>query len=194
MPFDNDQIELVRISHGLYELKHDLVYVGESDTFTVKAGSRTDYATVPQFVSWLIPSDGDYTLAAILHDEFCNRLNDWDRVGGKSKPNYVLGITREEDGKFIPRPTPNARDTDAIFRRIMRESKVPFLRRWIIWTGVRWGAAGNPARWEGWWRDLPKVLILSLIALPVVPIALAAWMLLIVDNVVNKALSLFGVE
>lgn len=45
---------------------------------------------------------------------------------------------------------------------------MPFLQRWLMWTGVRWGSVAQRHRREGVWRDLPAVLVLSLLALPVV--------------------------
>jgi hypothetical protein len=67
-----------------------------------------------------------------------------------------------------------ARDTDAIFRRVMREGGVGFVTRWIMWAGVRWGAVANPARRPGWWIDAPLVLLITLLMLAVVAAGLLA--------------------
>lgn len=41
----------------------------ESDLYIdVPEGTKTDFASVPQWLWWLFPPDGDYTQAAVLHD------------------------------------------------------------------------------------------------------------------------------
>jgi hypothetical protein len=60
------------------------------------AGFRTDLATVPRVVTWLIPRFGVYTLAAILHDWLCT--------------------------EGIRSGAVTSREADGIFRRVMREA------------------------------------------------------------------------
>ncbi len=157
MPFLTSTVDLCWLGGGRYELLEPLVYQGHCETFTVPADYRTDLATTPRAVRWLMPSDGPWSLAAILHD--------WLITDG------------------IPAGLVTSRDTDGLFRRLMREAGVRPVLRWIGWTGVRWGALANPARRRGWWRDAPAVLALSLIAAPlVVPASL----------VVLAALALYG--
>ena len=50
----------------------------------------------------------------------------------------------------------------------MREAGVPVLRRWLMWTGVRWGALTDPARRPGWLVSAPGVLAISALAAPLV--------------------------
>jgi len=156
-----------------FKLEEDVVYTGKTDTFTVPAGFVTDFASVPPAISWLIPSYGKYTLAAVVHDWLCVDLRRYydQRKAGGDWFNYTA-------------PYANARDTDAIFRRIMRELDVPFLRRWIMWTGVRWGAANNPARRAGLEKDLPLMLLWSMLSAPlVVPATIIVWIGLFIDRV-----------
>lgn len=101
----------------------------------------TDFATVPRVAVWLIPQFGKFTLAAIVHDWFC-----------------AIGILA---GVISPR------DADGVFRQALRIAGVSFLSRWLAWTGVRWGAAFNPIRRHGWWRDFPKMIPFTLLALPI---------------------------
>ncbi|MGY1692823.1 DUF1353 domain-containing protein [Geodermatophilus sp. SYSU D01105] len=119
-----------------------LVYRGERDRFVVPAGFRTDFATVPRLVVWLVPRFGAYTLAAILHDWLCTE-------GIRS------GVV-------------TSREADGLFRRVMRESGVPVLRRWLMWCGVRWGALVDPLRRPGWLLSAPGVVAISLLAAPLV--------------------------
>jgi hypothetical protein len=143
MPFPASDVYVVIHKSGDYELTEELVYTGRDQVFTVPAGFCTDLASVPQFLTWLVPVAGLHDRAAIVHDYLCKAL---------------------EAGK----PVVSARDTDGIFRRMLRELGVRTVRRWLFFTGVRWGALGTPSRRPGWLRDAPAVLTVSVLALPVV--------------------------
>jgi hypothetical protein len=120
VPFPSPDVHVVILESGKYELTDELVYAGRDEVFTVPVGFCTDLASVPQFLTWLVPVAG-------LHDR-----------------------------------------ADGIFRRMLRELGVPTVRRWLFFTGVRWGALGTPSRRPGWLADAPAVLIVSALALPVV--------------------------
>ena len=87
-----------------------LTYHGKDEVFEVQAGFTTDFASVPFFLTWLVPRYGRFTKAAILHDHL------WKEC---------------RDGRF------EWADADGILRRAMRELNVPFLRRWFMWGAVR---------------------------------------------------------
>ena len=91
---------------------------------------------------WFLPRYGRYTKAAILHDYL------WRERASRGSLEYV--------------------DADGAFRRAMRELGVPFLRRWILWSAVRWGALVKPNGRKGWWQEAPRVFLISAIALPIV--------------------------
>jgi hypothetical protein len=50
----------------------------------------------------------------------------------------------------------------------MRELDVAFLRRWIMWAAVRWAALLKKGGWKGWWKESWRVILVSLVALPIV--------------------------
>lgn len=107
MPFVGpDAVALELVSDTRWKLLHPLTYEGKTDTYVVPAGFDTDLASVPRALVWLVPRYGRYTRSAILHD-------------------YL--VTRDDVPKH---------DADGIFRRSMRELKVPFLQRWMMWGGV----------------------------------------------------------
>jgi hypothetical protein len=142
VPFEPGSLTVSRVDADTWSLVDDLVYRGRWQRFVVPAGFRTDFATVPRVVTWLVPRFGAYTLAAILHDWLCT--------------------------EGIRSGAVTSREADGIFRRVMRESGVPVLRRWLMWTGVRWGALTDPLRRPGWLISAPGVLAISLLAAPLV--------------------------
>lgn len=139
MPFRSSLI-LRKVNKDLWALTRPLHYRGRDQGFTVPEGFYTDFATVPGMMTWLVPKTGKYTEAAVLHDWLCTR-------------GIELGMV-------------SSRDADGIFRRTMRELGVPPIRRWLMWTGVRWGAAFSKTRRPGVWMDLPKMLAISVVVAP----------------------------
>jgi hypothetical protein len=152
-----------------WKVREPFSYTGKTETFSVPVGAHTDFASVPRVFVWFLPRYGRYTLAAILHDYL------WRERASTGAMDYI--------------------DADGVFRRAMRELDVPFLRRWIMWAAVRWGALVKPGGRRGWWREAWRVLLVTILALPVVlppavvvAAALAAFYLL--ETVVWAALKL----
>jgi hypothetical protein len=142
VPFEPGSLTVRRVDAERWELVDELVYLGSWERFVVPAGFRTDFASVPRVVTWLVPRFGAYTLAAILHDWL---VTDGLRTGAVT-----------------------SRQADGIFRRVMRESGVPVLRRWLMWAGVRWGALTDDRRRSGWLFSAPGVLAVTVLAAPLV--------------------------
>lgn len=82
----------------------------------------TDLASVPRCLTWLFPRYGKYTKAAVLHDYLCQNF-------GRA-PN---GAT---DRSLLP--LHDRSDADEVFRVVMAELGVPWLRRWLMWSAVSW--------------------------------------------------------
>jgi hypothetical protein len=161
VPFESDSVTVRRADDTTWTVVEPLVYRGRSQTFVVPRGFGTDFASVPRVVVWLIPRFGRYTLPAILHD--------W--------------LVTEGLRQRLVSP----RDADGIFRRSMRELGVPVVRRWLMWTGVRWGALTDPRRRRGWVLSAPAVLVVSVLAAPVVvPPALMVLLALRVYGAVER--------
>jgi hypothetical protein len=165
MPFVPGSLTVTRVDDDRWALVDDLVYQGSWERFVVPAGFRTDFATVPRPVVWLVPRFGAYTLAAILHDWLCS--------------------------EGIRSGAVTSRQADGIFRRVMREAGVPVLRRWLMWAGVRWGALTDERRRTGWLVSAPGVLAISVLAAPLVlPPAIAIVPALLVFAVADRLVSL----
>jgi Protein of unknown function (DUF1353) len=119
-------------------------YQGEREPFVVPVDMETDFASVPRVFVWFLPRYGRYTKAAILHDFL------WRKRAAEGTLSWL--------------------DADAIFRRAMRELHVPFLRRWILWAAVRYAALTKKGGLKGWWKESWRVLLITLVALPIVAI------------------------
>jgi hypothetical protein len=80
----------------------------------------TDFASIPAFLTWLIPRYGRHTMAALVHDHLQRLI-----TPGPSDGKIVAGeqmVTSTE--------------ADYIMREAMRSSGVPFAQRWIVWSGI----------------------------------------------------------
>src|SRR3954470_5110290 len=148
MPFETRAVPVVIDHDGFYWTTAPVVYQGKTDTIVVEPCFRTDLASVPVFLSGLVPVAGAHDRAAILHDWNCVQLADAFRA----HETPVIGSV----------------DTDALFRRSLRELGVRPYRRRLFWLGVRWGALVHPARRPGGGRAAPAVLAWSLVLLPTV--------------------------
>jgi Protein of unknown function (DUF1353) len=123
MPFDGTVVVTPVLPEGRrWRLVEGFRYQGNVDSFAVPADFVTDFASVPRVFVWLLPRYGRWTQAAILHDFLWKSIRDHD-------PAVPID-------KF---------DADGIFNRAMRELGVPYLRRWLMWTAVRW--ASGPRQW-----------------------------------------------
>lgn len=158
MPFATGPV-LTYVGLGRYQTAGPTVYVGGKDVLTIPGGFDTDLASVPRLFWALIPPHGAYERSAVLHDWLCVQLA---QAHTATRRGAIDGHT----------PPVSSRDTDGLFRRVMREAGVPLVVRWVMWVGVRWGALANPARRAGWWRDAPAVLGLTAVGLVAALVAL----------------------
>jgi len=160
MPFPKDAAVVVKqVDDQNWELREMLRYEANREVFEVPVGQGTDFASVPRPFIWFLPRYGAYTMAAILHDYL------WRVRAATGKMRWI--------------------EADGVFRKAMRELRVPFLRRWIMWSAVRWAALLKPGGRSGWIREAPRVLLMALVAAPfviipgvVILLALAAFFLL----------------
>jgi hypothetical protein len=153
-------VDVRAIDARLWELISGFTYrtaSGTDDELEIAAGEKTDFASVPRVFVWFIPAYGRYTKAAILHDHLCELA---------------------KEGKF------SRREADKIFRQAMRLLGVAFLRRWLMWVAVRWGALAARGVRSEWIKDasfvVPISVAVSWILLPpaaVIAAALLVWYL-----------------
>ncbi len=142
MPFETT-LQVEEASDRTWLLTAPLRYQGKFEEFVVPAGFTTDFATVPRLLTWLVPTAGKYTKAAVLHD-------------------WLLGqadITRC--------------DADGIFRRTMRELGVSPLRRYVMWAAVRLAGGIGSCGAKDLARVAGLVLFVLPVALPGTVLVLA---------------------
>ena len=156
---DGSTVDVREMDARHWEVLKEFQYRAQEDSYTVSAGQPTDFASVPRAFIWFIPSYGKYTKAAILHDHLCDL---------------------SEQEQF------NRRDADGIFRQAMRVLGVAFLRRWIMWAAVRWGALFKQNVRSEFGRDAWRVLLISIpVLLLLGPAALVVLLTLLLWYVVE---------
>src|SRR6266511_4198828 len=100
-----------QLLHGFrYQVPADgvihLVPAHNPDRPPTAPNNSTDLASVPFWLWWFVASYGLHTRAAVLHDQLVD-VNQIDRV-----------------------------EADHVFRLALEESKVRWMRRWLMWTAV----------------------------------------------------------
>ena len=141
MGFVDDALVVEQVDERYWRLREPMTYLGARERFDVPAGFDTDFASVPRLVVWLLPTYGDYTKAAILHDYL------WD-----------AGVV-------------SRRDADGLFRRSMRELGVSVARRWMMWAAVRLASGMSGATAREWLAfALVAPLSLAFVLVPAVTV------------------------
>lgn len=148
-----------------WQLTHELIYHHGDRVFTVPVGQCTDFASVPAAVTWLVPIETGIP-GAVLHD-------------------YLWRVLVPDGGLTY-------READAILREALGTLGVAPLRRWLMWAAVRWGSLTRPGGWRGWYRDAPRVLPLTVLALLFVAVPTVVTMpFLALYGFVEEIVSLF---
>ena len=113
--FTDDTPTLEKLKDGWWDLADPVVYKTHAgQTITVPVGFKTNLASVPQIFWNIIPRDGNYTPAAIVHD--------W------------LYSAHAIEGKPITRA-----DADRVLLEAMEDLQINWLTRRTIWAAVRLG-------------------------------------------------------
>lgn len=99
-----------QVGDRTYRLESPLVFVTSFHRIVVPAGYTTDYASVPWGFRWLMPQQGRYSRAAVLHDWLCDQA------------------AKGECSRFY---------ADAIFREAMLSLNVPWCQRVAVFYAVR---------------------------------------------------------
>lgn len=152
------RVELIQVAPGQFQLAKEFSFtyqhplLGDNPWVVNQEGlaqggqGRTDLASVPTFLWWFVGSYGRHTRAALLHDVLVRRQDNFKR-----------------------------KDADTVFRQALADSKVPFIRCWLMWTAVSLETMfiGLPGK-----RITGGVLLL----VHAVMLAVSAWFLLAGDR------------
>lgn len=125
---DDKERPATRDGRSLWGVEQPLTYqtsIGGLAKITVPAGFVTDLASIPRMASPVLPPDGPWTKAAVIHDALY----------------YCRGGQNTWHGRrIISRARPYTRaEADDILREAMADRGVDTLRRNIIWAAVRAG-------------------------------------------------------
>ena len=142
----------VRLDDTSWRLPTQFAYTSEGGiTYVVPRDEktfRTDLTSIPWVFAWLLPSNGPHVPGVLLHD----------------------GLVRDELKEREPThagPEVDRVEADRLLREANRRCGVPFLRRWLIWTGVMlatlrvvWSKPLSPEEVqrqdEPGWREEPR--------------------------------------
>ncbi len=100
------EVLLRQVDAKTFRLSQPFRYDDGTTRFDVPEDDVTDLASVPRFLTWLVPRYGRHTLAALLHDHLQDDV------------------------------TVSSEHADEIFRDSMGETGVPLSRRWLMWSAV----------------------------------------------------------
>jgi hypothetical protein len=117
-----------------FRMEEAFRYEEAGGEIVVEAGDATDLASVPGFLTWLVPRYGRHTLPALLHDHLV-------------EPGMDPSL-REE--------------ADTTFRDAMGATQVPVVRRWVMWAAV--SLATNWLRARRWKMAVAAWILLYALA------------------------------
>lgn len=168
MPFVTP-IRVEPIDARRWVLTAPLLYRGREEVWEIEEGTVTDIATIPRAVTAFVPRTGIYSGPAIVHDRLCEIAQ----------------------GRWPDRPYVTRKDADGIFRRMLREERVPFLRRWTMWAAVRLGGRLSGVDWHEAWR----IAVIAVFAVPFYAVpAVVTQVFLAFEWLLMRAFRLVGLE
>lgn len=136
---DNKTSPSIKGGRSLWGLQRPISYRSKVDeVITVPAGFVTDLASVPRWGWIIIPPDGPWVKAAIVHDYL------YATAGTGRWKGHNASVTRSE--------AYTRAEADGIFRDAMANRGVGPIARFILYTAVRigggpgWGI-GGAKRW-----------------------------------------------
>ena len=100
------EVLLRQVDAKTFRLSQPFRYDDGTTRLEVPEDDVTDLASVPRFLTWLVPRYGRHTLAALLHDNLQRH------------------------------PTISSEEADRLFRDSMGRTGVPLVRRWLMWSTV----------------------------------------------------------
>jgi hypothetical protein len=132
-------LHVAHVDQKDWRLTKPLVWEGDWEFFIIRSDFRTDFASIPKPVRWLLDNAGRNAEAAVLHDA-------------------VWRESQRKDGSRI-----DPWHADGVFRRALQQTGAPALTRSLMWFAVR-AAATVAGRFGKLGPSLPAK-ILQLLAI-----------------------------
>lgn len=132
----NGPLAVSQINHRVWETTAPLrFHTRDGPVIDVPIGTRTDFATVPAALMWLVgPLTG--APAAVLHD-------------------HAWSLARHG--------TITYRAADRALRDALADVGTPPTTRWLMWAAVRWASiTTRRGGLHGAWRDLPALIAITI--------------------------------
>jgi hypothetical protein len=129
---DNKYTPSVRGGRSLWGLYDTLSYQPSNDTHVITApkGCVTDLTSIPRPLWILMPPDGPWVKAAVIHDYLYATQGTGQLPAGVPGSKQPVGITR---GRY------SRAEADWILRDALANRGVDVVRRNLIWLAVRLG-------------------------------------------------------
>lgn len=139
---DNKYTPSVRGGRSLWGMYETLSYQPGNDVhvITVPKGCVTDLTSIPRPFWVLLPPDGPWVKAAVIHDYLYATQGTGQLPRGVPGSKQPVGITREPYSRA---------ESDWILRDALANRGVDVLRRNLIWLAVRFGGGGAWSRNAG---------------------------------------------
>lgn len=165
MTWEHDYID-VRLTDDQALVLAPAAYEGRQDRWVIPAGFWTDFGSIPSWLQGVVQKIGKGTLPFIWHDFFCeSRKARYGKHGSATWSRFHAIGAEPVDISAV--------DTDGVLRRLLRERGVGLVGRWLVWAAVRWAALSSDYRREDWLSTLPRLALVTVLALPL-PAFLAA--------------------
>jgi hypothetical protein len=128
---DDKEHPSLRSGRSLWGVEKPISYqpAGTTDQITVPPGFVTDLASIPRWAWMLLPPDGPWVKAAVIHDFLYQTHGTGVWKGHPSGATRAAPYTRAE--------------ADGILREAMENRQVGIVSRNIIWAAVRVGGGGG---------------------------------------------------
>jgi hypothetical protein len=95
------EIEPVKSPHKIHvwaDFRVGFKLDGIDKVYTVRAGSETDFASIPrQFEGWLVEKIGAHMAAAVIHDQMCADKGPWSSKVAADIFNAAMRVSRVPD-------------------------------------------------------------------------------------------------
>ena len=149
-------LHVAHVDRKNWRLTKPLIWEGRWEFFIIRSDFRTDFASIPKPVRWLLDNAGRNAEAAVLHDAVWRESK--RMTGSRVDPWHA----------------------DGVFRRALRQTGAPVLTRSLMWFAVRSAATvsgrfGKGPKLSEKLSQLFAILLLGTVSALVPTVIAAGW-------------------